>query len=164
MNSFQLAYSQHHSAETALLRITDSLCKICATGNASFLVLLDLFAAFDTLDHNMLIDVLSRHFNISDLTLFLICSYLSQRSQFACCRTVLGPICFSLCTSLFCSNIEMHDLLFYQFADDITLFTKVSFPIPNLTLCKLSTCLSALSFWLPHSQLKLYPTRCSSIA
>ena len=60
-NPFQSAYRKHHSTETTLLRITDSLRNICATGHAAVLVSLDFSAAFDTLDHNILIDILNRH-------------------------------------------------------------------------------------------------------
>ena len=58
-----------------------------------------------------------------------------------------------------CSIIVQHDLLFHQFADDITLFTGVSHPAPSPTLLKLSSCLSALNFWFSQSQLKLNPTK-----
>ena len=58
-----------------------------------------------------------------------------------------------------CSIIVQHDLLFHQFADDITLFTGVSHPDPNPTLLKLSSCLSALNSWFSQSQLKLNPTK-----
>ena len=73
-NPFQSAYRKHHSTETTLLRITDSLRNIYATGHAPVLVSLDLSAAFDTLDHNIIIDILNRHFNISDLALSWFCS------------------------------------------------------------------------------------------
>ena len=174
-NPFQSAYHKHHSTETILLRITDSLRNICATGHAAVLVFLDLSAAFDTLDHNILIDILNRHLYISDLALSWFRSYLSQRSQFVKMDnfsfsltslnsgvpqgSVLGPIFFSLYTSPMCSFIVQHDLLFHQFADDITLFTGVSHPDPNLTLFKLSSCLSALNSWFSQSQLKLNPTK-----
>ena len=72
--------------------------------------------------------------------------------------SVPGPILFSLYTSPMCSIIVQHDLLFHQFADDITLFIGVSHPDPNPTL-KLSSCLSALNFWFSQSQLKLNPTK-----
>ena len=174
-NSFQSAYRKHHSTETTLLRITDSLRNICATGHAAVLVSLDLSAAFDTLNHNILIDILNRHFNISDLALSWFHSYLSQRSQFVKMDnfsssltslnlgvpqgSVLGPIFFSLYTSPMCSIIVQHDLLFHQFADDISLFTGVFHPDPSLTLLKLSSCLSALNSWFSQSQLKLNPTK-----
>ena len=146
-NPFQSAYRKYHSTETTFLRITDSLRNICATGHAAVLVSLDLPAAFDTLDHNNLIDILNGHFNISDLALSWFRSYLSQRSQlvkmdnFSSSLTslnsgvpqgsVLGLILFSLYTSPMCSIIVQYDLLFHQFADDITLSTEVFHPDPN---------------------------------
>ena len=174
-NPFQSAYRKHHSTETTFIRITDSLRNICATGHAAVFVSLNLSAAFDTLDHNILIDILNRHFNISDLALSWFCSYLSQRSQFVKMDnfsssltslnsgvpqgSVLGPILFSLYTSPMCSIIVQHDLLFHQFADDITLFTGVSHPDPSPTLFKLSSYFSALNSWFSQSQLKLKPTK-----
>ena len=174
-NSFQSAYRKHHSTETTLLRLTDSLRNICATGHAAVLVSLDLSAAFDTFDHNILIDILNKHFNISDLALSWFRSYLSQRSQFVKIDNfssfltsfnsgvpqayVLEPIIFSLYTSPMCSIIVQHDLLFHQFADDITLFAGVSYPDPSPTLLKLSICLSVLNSWFSQRQLKLNPTK-----
>ena len=73
--------------------------------------------------------------------------------------SVLGPILFSLYTSTMCSIIVQHDLLFHQFADDITLFIGVSHPDSSPTLLKLSSCLSALNSWFSQSQLKLKPTK-----
>ena len=173
-NSFQSAYRKHHSTETTFIRITDSLRNICATGHAAVFVSLDLSAAFDTLDHNILIDILNKHFNISDLALSWFRSYLSQRSQFVKMdnfssslpslnsdvpqSSVLGPILFSLYTPM-CSIIVQHDLLFHQFADGITLFTGVFHPDPSPTLLKLSSCLSALKSWFFQSQLKLNSTK-----
>ena len=170
-NLFQSAYRKHHSTETTLLRMTDSLRNICATGHAAVLVSLDLFAAFDILDHNISIDILNRHFNIYDLALSWFRSYLSQRSQFVKMDnfsssltslnsgvpqgSVLGPIFFSFYTSLRCSIFVQHDLLFHQFANDITLFTGVSHPDPSPTFLKLSSCLSALNSWFSQNQLKL---------
>ena len=58
-----------------------------------------------------------------------------------------------------CSIIVQHDLLFHQFADDITLFTGVSHPDPSPTLLKLSSCLSALNSWFSQSHLKLNPSK-----
>ena len=73
--------------------------------------------------------------------------------------SVLGPILFSLYTSPMYSIIVQHDLLFHQFAHDITLFTRVSHPAPSPTLLKLSSCLSALNSWFSQSHLKLNPTK-----
>ena len=55
--------------------------------------------------------------------------------------------------------VVQHDLLFHQFADDITLFTGGFYPDPSPTLLKLSSFLSALNSWFSQSQLKLNSTK-----
>ena len=52
---FQSAYRHGHSPQTALLRILNDLLVMIDGGNNAVLVLLDLSAAFDTLDHMLLL-------------------------------------------------------------------------------------------------------------
>jgi hypothetical protein len=55
----------HHSTETALLRIHNDLVAAIDQGDVGALVLLDLSAAFDTVDHSVLIDVMRERFGIT---------------------------------------------------------------------------------------------------
>ena len=52
----QSAYRPHHSAETALLRITNDNLLALDSGNVSLLTLLNLSAAFDTIDRCILLN------------------------------------------------------------------------------------------------------------
>ena len=77
---YQSAYRAQHSTETKLLRVkTDILIEMDA-GRAMLIVLLDLSAAFDTVDHQILLDRLSISFNITGVALRWIRSYLRDRS------------------------------------------------------------------------------------
>ena len=58
IDSFQSAYKAGHSWETALLRVYNDIVITIGKGNGSFLVLLDLSAAFDTIDYDNLFMIL----------------------------------------------------------------------------------------------------------
>ena len=63
-NSMQSAYRKQHSTETALLKIMDDLYQIVDNCMATVLIGLDLSAAFDTIDHGILIQHLVSAFQV----------------------------------------------------------------------------------------------------
>ena len=77
---FQSAYRKFHSTETALLRINNLLLASNQREVSAF-VLLALSAAFDTIDHQILLARLSTFFGFSGTALSLLESYLSNRFQ-----------------------------------------------------------------------------------
>ena len=50
----QSAYRKFHSTETALLKVQSDILQSLDKGNVTVLVMLDLSAAFDTIDHHIL--------------------------------------------------------------------------------------------------------------
>ena len=77
----QSAYKKFHSCETALVRVqNDMLCAIdkrCCVA----LLLLDLSAAFDTVDHNILLQRLHSRFSVRGKALDWFASCLADRTQ-----------------------------------------------------------------------------------
>ena len=80
ISRYQSAYRRFHSTETALCRIYDDLVGNTCLGKVSLLVLLDLSAAFDTVDHQMLLDDFSSC-GVEGVAFLLLRSYLMDREQ-----------------------------------------------------------------------------------
>jgi hypothetical protein len=79
--SVQSAYRAAHSTKTVLLKVLNDLLSSVENGNAFILTLLDQSAAFDTIDHGILLDRLSAHFGVFGLALAWFTSYLDERRQ-----------------------------------------------------------------------------------
>ena len=65
----QSAYRPFHSTKTAVLSVHDTLARSIDNNQISVLVLLDLSAAFDTVDHEILLSVLSDRFGVTGTAL-----------------------------------------------------------------------------------------------
>ena len=65
----QSAYRQHHSTETAVTIVHNDIVRSTDAGFVSPLMLLDLSAAFDTVDHSILWEILTERFGVENLEL-----------------------------------------------------------------------------------------------
>ena len=134
----QSAYKEQHSVETALIKVhNDILCALDGN-NAVALILLDLSAAFDTVDHGILIARLSNRFGFRGKVLDWFKSYLTDRKEQVCIQgvlskgkmlkcgvpqgSVLGPLLFTAYTSPIGDIIRTHGLSYHLFADDSQLY------------------------------------------
>ena len=99
LNPHQSAYCKHHSTETALLYryIHDHLINAIGSQQLSCLCLLDLSAAFDTVDHSILLTRLSSWFDIHGSVLNWSRSYLSSRSFRVRCNNTFSSFYTSFC-------------------------------------------------------------------
>ena len=68
-NFNQSAYKRLHSTETALFKIQNDIAASMDAGKAVALTLLNLSAAFDTIDHNILSNCLSDWFSVDGTVL-----------------------------------------------------------------------------------------------
>ena len=96
LNPHESAYCKHNSTETALLYIHDYLINAIGSQKISCLCLLDLYAAFDTIDHNILLSRLSSWFGITGTVLDWFKSYLSSRPFRVKCESSFSSLhtCF----------------------------------------------------------------------
>ena len=81
MEANQSAYGSHHSTGTTLLKVKADILRAMDNHEVVCLVLLDLLAAFDTVNHDILISKLQDRFGIGGTALEWFRSYLSGRSQ-----------------------------------------------------------------------------------
>ena len=123
-NTFQSAYKLGHSTETALLCIKNEIHLSLSKGMPTALVLLDLSAAFDTIDHDTLLSHLSAKFGFAGSALKWFRSYLQDCFQSVKIGSslsnlfelkfdipqgsVLGPLLFSLYTTPLGQVIRKH--------------------------------------------------------
>jgi len=69
---FQSGFRAGHGTESALLGVSNDILQGVDSGNPFVLLLLDLTAAFDTGDHNILIDRLGDQVGIQGLALKMV--------------------------------------------------------------------------------------------
>ena len=80
-NPLQSAYRKHHSTESALLKVHNDIIISMDQGEVTSLTLLDLSAAFDTIDHATLTNTLSDWYGISGQARIRFSSYLQNGHQ-----------------------------------------------------------------------------------
>ena len=81
---FQSAYSKAHSTETALLKVHNDITLALDQGNSAVLVMLDLSAAFDTIDHAILLNRQEHHYGLAGDVKDWVVSYLGGCRQRVC--------------------------------------------------------------------------------
>ena len=80
MSKFQSAYCKFHLCETALQRVQNNIFVSLDADRSTILLRLDLSAAFDTIDHNILLRRLQYWLNFSLTACNLLSLFLSCRS------------------------------------------------------------------------------------
>lgn len=172
---FQSAYRKFHSVETALLKIQNDLLLAIDKKKVSALVLLDLSAAFDTVDHQILLTRLSSYFGIRDSALEFLSSYLVNRTQSVMIDSsistptlslsgvpqgsILGPLLFSLYTTPLAANLQDSELRFHMYADDTQLYISFSANNSVGALTQLTSTLDSVHSWLSRNRLSLNPSK-----
>ena len=138
MRHFSPPKKVFHSTETALVRVHNDILTAIDINDTVILLLLDLSAAFDTVDHSILSSRLSSRFGIKGTVLAWLRSYLTSRKQFIDvnkCKSsqrllergvqqgsVLGPLLYLLYTSPLADIIKRYNLEYHFYADDTQLY------------------------------------------
>ena len=171
IETYQSAYRERHSTETALTRVRNDLLCEADKGNVSILALLDLSAAFDTIDHSILVKRLATTFGLSGVVLDWFKSYLLDRSQSVYVDgvkspnfplqfgvpqgSVLGPILYTLYTQPLGSLIRKHDVNYHMYADDTQLYKSLPSHADVSLLSTMELCINDVGNWMINNKLKL---------
>ena len=168
----QSAYRVHHSTETALLKVKNDILLNMNKQHVTLLVLLDLIAAFDTVEHNILLEPLNT-LGLGGRVSKWFRSYLSGRSQRILVRgclskkfdlncgvpqgSCLGPLLFTIYTSSLL-DVEKYLPSVHYYADDTQLY--VSFRPADETghlgaITSIDCCIKAIRCWMREKKLLL---------
>ena len=171
-SSVQSAYRERHSTETALLKVQSDILTALDSGSGAVLLMLDLSAAFDTIDHGILLSRLNSLYGISGDALDWFKSYLSNRVQRVIigdtvseCKnlnfgvpqgSVLGPKIYCMYTKPISDIIAGHGLSHHCYADDTQLYIAIEHSA-NLhsELLRMERCVADIRTWMRHNMLKL---------
>ena len=131
---FQSGFRRHHSTESALLRVLSDIFSATDKGEVSLLALLDVSAAFDTVDHSILLDRLSISYGLSGSAFDWMQSFVVGRTQTVhfggsisrraqvrsgiAQGSVLGPILYILYTADVQKLVESFGFRVHLYADD----------------------------------------------
>ena len=170
LEPFQSAYRKCHSTETALLRVVNDLLQASDNGRVSILSLLDLSAAFDTIDHRILLTRLCTTFGCSGMVLDWFTSYLTGRTQSVVVGhesaplvlkcgvpqgSVLGPVLFTIYTQPLSTVIHQSGHSYHFFADDSQLHSSSAPSDFDTLACSLKNCIEGVSKWMNENKLKM---------
>ena len=174
---YQSAYREHYSCEMAILKISNDILWGMEGQSITSLVALDLSAAFDTVDHDILLSILRNKYGINGKDLKWFDEYLRPRSFKVAVNGIYskgrnlevsvpqGSCAGANIFNLYCSPLQdvvPEDLQLSGFADDHSIrkvFKAGNTNAERETTTKLETCLLSIKKWMDEARLKMNPAK-----
>uniref|UniRef100_A0A803TKZ4 Reverse transcriptase domain-containing protein n=1 Tax=Anolis carolinensis TaxID=28377 RepID=A0A803TKZ4_ANOCA len=173
LDQSQSGFRPGFSTKTALVALVDDLRRELDRGSVTLLVLLDISAAFDTIDHGILLGRLSG-MGLRGTALQWLQSFLEVRSQMVklgdTCSdpwpltcgvpqgSILSPMLFNIYMKPLGEVIRSFGVRCHLYADDTQLY--YSFPPKSKEAPRiLDQCLAAVLAWMSVNKLRLNPDK-----
>ena len=169
----QSAYRDKHYTETDLIKVQNVILSALDACSSAILLMLDLSAAFDTIDHDILLSRLCNVYGITGNALDWFRSYLTGRIQrvviedsvsvdqeldFGVPRgSVLGPRIYCMYTKPVSDIIQRYGLSHCSYADDTQLYMTMDHSNNDWRdgLARFELCVSEIREWINQNMLKL---------
>ena len=167
---YQSAYKPQHSTETLLAHVHNNILRDIAQKKVVLLALLDLSAAFDTVNHRLLLEILGG-LGIGGTALAWFTSYLSERQQkikindvmseaqdLTCGvpqGSVLGPILFGVYTSSLGRLLRSENVNYHLYADDSQIYLSANPEDLDEAITKMESCINRVHDWMNKHCLKM---------
>ena len=170
---YQSTYHNGYSCKTAIVKLVNDILWAMKNQNITAIMALDLSAAFDTVDHEILLNVLEKNFGLKGTVLNWFNSYLDQRS----CKVNIGEeysstreLAFSVpqgsCAgaqlfNLYCRTMQEvvnPPLTLHGFANDHVVGNKFKpgeWNEEERCMCELEECAADLRVWMNENRLKM---------
>jgi len=169
----QSAYRKKHSTETAMLRVWSDILMAADVQQVTLLAMLDLSAAFDCVDHTILLHRLQTGVGLTGVVLEWISCFLSERTQQIAYSgelsavqlllfgvpqgSVLGPLLYVLYTAELFHVVARHGLRLHMYADDSQVYISTPAGDAAAAVDRLSACIADINDWMTVSRLRLNP-------
>ena len=146
-----------------MLRVVSYALTAADRRHVTLLGLLDMSAAFDCVDHQLLLQRLEKHCGLHGSVLRWMTSYLAGRTQKVLYSglsseaqrvsygvpqgSALGPLLFNLYLASLSSVVSVHGLNLHQYADDCQLYLSVPVDDAPSAVTRLSQCIADVAEW-----------------
>ena len=169
--SLQSAYTPNHSTETAMIKITNDILRALDNRQCVYLVLLDLSAAFDTIDHQVFLSRLQEDYGVVGDVAEWMESYLSDRHQSVDINgtvsdkielkygfpqgSKIGPFGFKLYTKPLVSIANKYNVNIHLYADDTQIYIPFDPDNSISEMQRMEACIAEIKLWMANNFLKL---------